>query len=115
MTINECYAVLEGSYDDMIARLASEDRIKRFLSMFPKDSTFNELCKAMEEENYELAFRSAHTLKGLCLNLGIERLRRSADAITEALRGNQNNGADALLPQVIQDYQIAMDAISQLD
>lgn len=115
MTLKECYAILEGSYDDMTARLATEDRIKKFLSMFPKDPTFQELCSAMEEKDYALAFRCAHTLKGLCLNLGIERLRRSADAITEALRGNQNNGADALLPQVIEDYNITLNAIKQID
>ena len=115
MTLKECYTILEGSYDNMIARLSTEERIKKFLLMFPKDTTFNELCSAMEDKDYELAFRSAHTLKGLCLNLGIERLRRSADAITEALRGNQNNGADDLLPLVIEDYNIALDAINHLD
>lgn len=115
MTLKEFYAAIEGSYDDMTARLATEARIKKFLLMFPKDQSFNELCKAMEEKNYELAFRSAHTLKGLCLNLGLERLRRSADEITEALRGNQNNGADELIGQVTEDYNAVLNAINSID
>ncbi len=115
MNVSECLSVLGGDYEVVMGRLMSEDRVKRFLRMFCEDASFNELCSGMETGDYEKAFRAAHTLKGVCSNLGLENLRESVSAITEALRGNINNGADALLPQVIEHYNLAIDAISLLD
>lgn len=115
MKVSECLSVLGGDYESVMGRMMSEDRIKRFLLMFCEDTSFDELCSGMEEGDYAKAFRAAHTLKGVCSNLGLENLGKSASTITEALRGNINNGADALLPQVIEDYNIAIDAINLLE
>lgn len=115
MNLNECLSALGGNFDELMGRMLSEERIKKFLRMFPGDGSFAELCNAMENEDYATAFRAAHTLKGVCSNLGIENLRIKASEITEALRGNVNNGADALLPDVKAEYSTAIDAINQLD
>lgn len=115
MTLNECIEVLSGNFDELKGRMLSEERIKKFLRMFPNDQSFSELCAAMENEDYESAFRAAHTLKGVCANLGIERLRIKASEITEALRGNVNNGADEILPDLIEEYNAAVDAINILE
>ena len=37
----------------------------------------------MEEQNAENAFRAAHTLKGICLNLGLDRLCIASACLTE--------------------------------
>lgn len=115
MKVSECLSVLGGDYENVMGRMMNEERVKRFLLMFCEDTSFKDLCAGMETGNYEKAFRSAHTLKGVCANLGLENLRISADAITEALRGNVNNGADALLPQVVEQYNLAVDTINLLE
>lgn len=40
-------------------------------------------------QNAEEAFRTAHTLKGICLNLGLDRLYRVSACLTEKLRGRE--------------------------
>ena len=40
----------------------------------------------MENKNYEDAFRSAHTLKGVCQNLSFDRLYEVSNELTELLR-----------------------------
>ena len=68
----------------------------------------------MDAGNREEAFRAAHTLKGVCRNLGIERLAGSAEIITEVLRKEQETvpeEAAALLEDVKKNYQEAAEAI----
>lgn len=115
MNLRECYIKLGGDYDKITARLFKEELIRKYLLMFLKDNSFSELCSSMADKDYETAFRSAHTLKGLCLNLELENLYKSVSDITEALRGNVNNGADELLPKVTEDYTAAIEAIKSLD
>lgn len=115
MNLKECYIAFEGNYDEVMGRLMTEERVKKFLALFLKDDSFTSLCNAMEQADYETAFRMAHTLKGNCLNLGLSRLFGSSSNITEALRGNVNNGADELLPQVKADYELTVNAIKELD
>ena len=79
MTVKECYECLGADYEDVSCRLRSEERILKFLKMVLKDTSFKDLCDAMEEQDYEKAFRAVHTLKGVLLNLGLtdrEDMRR---------------------------------------
>ena len=91
MTVKECYECLGADYEDVSCRLRSEERILKFLKMVLKDTSFKDLCDAMEEQDYEKAFRAVHTLKGVLLNLGLTVQGRYAAALTEALRGRQEN------------------------
>ena len=86
MTLKEFYTVSGGDYEGTLARLLTEARIKKFAHKFKDDPSFGELCKALEEGNAEAAFLAAHTLKGVCQNLGFDSLYRSSSAITEILR-----------------------------
>ncbi len=52
-----------------------------------EDKTFSGLCDALDAHDAEEAFRMAHTLKGICLNLGFEPLRQASSELTEELRG----------------------------
>lgn len=115
MNLNECLSTLGSSYNEIMGRMITEERVKKFLRMFCTDQSYNELCTAMENEDYETAFRAAHTLKGVCANLGIENLRIEASSITEALRGNTNNGANEILPQVKAEYEKAISTINKLE
>lgn len=115
MNLKECFEHLGGSYNEVLGRLLTEERVKKFLLMFLKDTSFNELEAAMQSKDYDSAFRAAHTLKGVCANLGIETLRETASEITEALRSKDNDTASKLFVQVAECYSSTIDAINQLD
>lgn len=115
MTLKECFDTFGGNYDEVIGRLITEERVKKFLKMFTADKSFEMLCSAMENGDYKEAFRAAHTLKGVCANLGLDRLGNSSSEITESLRGNVNNGADELLPKVKEDYLLTVETLGKLD
>ena len=99
----------------MSCRLRSEERILKFLKMVLKDTSFKDLCDAMEEQDYEKAFRAVHTLKGVLLNLGLTVQGRYAAALTEALRGRQENEEiKPLFTQLVSSYGEMCSAIKEL-
>lgn len=104
MTIQECYQTLEGSYEEVLGRLYSEALVKKFVAMFLSDKSFQLLEDSMKSQNYEEAFRGAHTLKGVCQNLAFTKLYESSQEITEALRNKNYSRASELLVQVELDY-----------
>ena len=74
MTIEECYVKMGANYQDVIKRLPSAKMIEKFALKFKDDTSFQELETALNEKQVELAFRAAHTLKGVCMNLGFDHL-----------------------------------------
>ena len=104
MTIQECYQALEGSYDEVLGRLYSEARVKKFVGMFLADKSYQLLVDSMEAKNYDEAFRGAHTLKGVCQNLAFTKLYQSSHEMTEALRNKETGRAEELLARVELDY-----------
>lgn len=113
MTLQECYAAMGGNYDDVIARLRSEKLVHKFLLRFLDDKSYDLLCASMEEKNYEEAFRAAHTIKGVCQNLGFDCLLDSSSKMSDALRHGWTPEADALMGQIGSDYQLTIDAIKE--
>lgn len=89
MTLKECYDALGGNYEDTVRRLYNEKLVEKFLFKFEEDPSFENLKKALEEENLEAAFRAAHTLKGVAQNMGFDNLAESSSVLTEALRSRK--------------------------
>lgn len=117
MTVEECYIKMGGDYADVTSRLRTDERIKRFLLKVVDDASFNNLCENLASHNIEEAFRAAHTLKGVCSNLSITMLYRSACAITEVLRGKTEYSAEfePYLERIKEDYAITIDCIKNID
>ena len=116
MTVRECYEKMGGNYEDVLSRLRTDERIVRFLGKVASDESFTLLCNSIEEKNMEEAFRAAHTLKGICLNLSITKLQESASRLTEALRGKTefNSAVEPLLEEVRRDYELTAQCIAAL-
>lgn len=116
MTIEECYRNMGADYADVLSRLRTDERIVRFLAKVADDGSFALLGNALQERNMEEAFRAAHTLKGICMNLSLTRLFTSANALTEALRGRSEYGDDLppLYDKVCEDYQLTVRNIRAL-
>ena len=111
MTLQECYAAMGGNYEEVSARLRSDRLVQKFVIKFLSDNSFDTLCAAMEEKNYEEAFRAAHTIKGVCQNLGFTRLFESSSRLSDALRHGWTPEADQLIEKVRADYITATAAI----
>ncbi len=86
MTVRECYEALQADYAGTLERLCSEELMERFALIFLEDDSFENIKKGLENADYQAAFNGAHTLKGVCLNLGFTKLFEASEALTEALR-----------------------------
>ena len=115
MTVKECYESMESDYEGVLGRMGSEGLVRRFALKFPDDPSYLNLEKAIQEQNAEEAFRAAHTLKGVCLNLGFDRLYKVSAELTEKLRGRELNGYEALYGKVQDEYKNTIAAIRKLE
>ena len=114
MTLQEFYTVVGGDCQEAVGRMMGEAMLRRFLMKFPADPSFSELERALQSGDRETAFRAAHTMKGLCLNLGFGKLQHSSSTLTEALRNETADNAPELFRAVEADYALTMSAIEQL-
>ena len=77
MTVQEFYDEVGGDYNEIMSRLRTEDRIRKFAGMFTRDESYKTLVQTINDGNVDEAFRAAHTMKGMCQNIviaGIEKL-----------------------------------------
>ena len=114
MTIVECYQQLGGNLENVKTRLPSDSLIKRFIIKFLDDSSYSELCDALQKGQRDEAFRAAHTLKGVCANLGFDRLVASASKLTELIRseaGGIPEEASLIMDAVKRDHAATVSAI----
>lgn len=116
MEIKDCYEKMGGDYAAVSARLPRQELIEKFTRRFLEDESFDMLCRHMEAENFKDAFRDAHTLKGVCANLGFTRLFDSSSRLTEELRSETDINADSVMEifhEVKVDYKLTTDTIRE--
>ena len=113
MTMRECYEVIGGNYEAVLGRLHSEALIQRFTLKFLEDQSYLQLKQALENKNYEDAFRSAHTLKGVCQNLSFDRLYEVSNELTELLRDRtgEQPGIPEAVEKVTEVYEMTIEEI----
>ena len=115
MDIRECYQKMGGDFDEVMQRLGSESFIRRFAVRFLDDSSFQMIKDGIASGDAETAFRGAHTLKGVCSNLGFKALCDVSSELTEILRGRELKGYEDTFAALEKQYQITVDAIRALD
>ena len=93
MNVRECYEAINGDYEEVKRRFLTDARIRRFA----------------------LLFQAAHTLKGVCLNLGFTGLYRPVSSITELLRAGEYENALEEMEQVEKDYTTAERSLRELE
>lgn len=117
MTLQECYKSIGSDYNNTVARMCGKESIlEKFVRKFAADPTYSSLVSSFENGDMETAFRMAHTLKGVCLNLGFTKLQESSSELTEALRNKDaiaDNAAE-LFERVKTDYEMTLNAINQI-
>ena len=114
MNIQECYQAIGGKAEDILYRLRTEERIVKYLTKFLEDGSFAALESALKAEQYEEAFRAAHSLKGICMNLGLGSLLEEVFALTENLRdGRPDDQTPILYERVRGEYRRTSSAVRQ--
>lgn len=114
MTIQECYLAMGGNFEAVSGRLPSPRLIDKFVRKFLDDQSFEQLCEQMSAGNRAEAFRAAHTLKGVCANLGFDALLHAVEPLTELLRPEVSEipaGAQELFGAVLREYDRTVSAI----
>ena len=113
--VRECYEKIGSDFDKVLGRMGSEALVKRFAVKFLEDKSFEELTESLKEKDGEDAFRAAHTLKGICANLGLDRLYEIDSELTEKLRGRQTEGSEELYQKVAEVYETTVTVLKELD
>ena len=115
MTMQECYKAIGGNYEAVLGRLHSEALIQRFTLKFLEDQSYLQLKQALENKNYEDAFRSAHTLKGVCQKLSFDRLYEVSNELTELLRDRTGAqpGISKAMEKVTEVYERMIEEIKK--
>ena len=111
MTVRECYEQMGADFDNVLDRLGNEQMVQRFALKFLNDTSYQTLEETLKEKNVEQAFRTAHTLKGVCLNLGFDNLFTVSSELTERLRAGELDGTEELFEKVKEQYEITVKAI----
>ncbi|MGN0301388.1 MAG: Hpt domain-containing protein [Anaerotardibacter sp.] len=87
MTLEECYAEMDGNLEEARALLSDDELIRESLLIFLKDSSMELLRASVTNSNRAEAFRAVHTLKVACQYLGFAPLFEISNELTELLQG----------------------------
>lgn len=119
MLIQEFYQKIGGDYEEVIRRMGgSEAFVRKFLLKFPADKNFSELSRFLEIGDFEHAFRAAHTLKGICMNLGLGDLSKTSALLTDMLRDNATPDEASWREQMghlKEQYECVMASLAELE
>lgn len=115
MTAKEVYESLGENFDDVIGRIGREEWIVKYLKKFVNDGYFAMLERSVTIKDWPEAFKMSHSMKGLAMNLGLEKLTQVSSDLCESLRSGEPAGdTDALFGLVKDEYLRAAEKIAEL-
>ena len=115
MNVKKCYEIMNGDYEDVKGRFLTDARIRRFALLFLGDGSMEDLRAAMRDKDCEKGFLAAHTLKGICLNLGFTGLYMPVYKITEMLRERDYESAAVEMPAVETAFDATIRGLRELE
>ena len=116
MTIKELYDRIGGNYDQAVRVMKSDRLIDKYVRKLTASQVAESLAEAGKTMDPVKLFESAHAMKGVCSNLGLEALANAVNDITEEFRpGNARRLSDAdvqsRLDAIARQYQITAEGI----
>lgn len=119
MNTDEVYSKVEAMLDvdikgAMERFCGNKDLFLMCLKRFAEEPTFGELKKTIQRGDYEGAFEQAHTLKGVCANMGLISLLESVSGITEILRSKSYDGLKEEFEKTEKLYSDTVNKIKEL-
>lgn len=116
MNVKEFYAETNGDYEEVIGRLGKEERILKYLKRFAEEKVLDTLETSLASKDYPEAFRAVHSIKGMCMNLGLRRLQQSSSILCEEIRnGEPQNDITEMVDKVKGDYDYTIEMISKVE
>ncbi len=113
MTLEECYSLIKADYKAAKSQLVSEAIIEKFMIKYLNEPTMQALRDAVKAGDIEESFRTAHTLKGVALNLALKQLHEAASELTEQLRSRTQPADEKLMQKVEEAYELVISGISR--
>ncbi len=104
-------------YDEVVKRfMGKEDFYLRMLRKFLNDKNYGELKKAVDEKRWKDAFTYAHTVKGVCSNLGLEGMLEYVVPLTDEVRSEPYDEEKIVgyMGQVTEIYEKTREVIQSL-
>ena len=114
MTIEELYKIAEGDFNTVLGSFGSPALVEKFVKKFLLDDSYEQLAEKLKEKDVQESFRAAHTLKGICMNLGFDGLLVPVKEITEILRAGSMEKTDELMVTITDKYNTLCEAIKKL-
>jgi HPt (histidine-containing phosphotransfer) domain-containing protein len=95
MTLQELYQSIGGDYEQALRVLRMDKLLDKHVRKFTKSGVVETLLAAGETMDPTQLFESAHAVKGICANLGLNGISDAAAEITEEFRpGNPRSLSD---------------------
>lgn len=115
MNIREFYEKTDGDYDSIVSGLGKEERVFKYLMKFAQADVIDKISSALASGDYDTAFREAHNLKGMSLNIGIMSLQKAASDLTESLRHGPTGDVEGLFEIAAAEYKRCCEMIGQIE
>lgn len=90
-----------------------EPLYEKFLNKFCTDPSFDNLEKAVKEEDEDLAHLSSHTLKGISATLGMEKLYQLLLEQDNHFKKHEAQAGYQMHPSIKEEYLKMIDAIKK--
>lgn len=105
------------NYQEGLKRFAGKSALyEKYLLRFGQEPTFDQLKKAMAQEDYEEAFKAAHTMKGIVGNLSLNEFFELLKPFVEELRDQSDiPSAKMHMSTLIEEHDKLVEAIRQAE
>lgn len=98
--------------DGTLARFSgNEDLFLKFLTKFPEDETFKQIAPAFDNNDFEQALATTHTLKGVSGNLGMTKLYEATSNTVALIRAKEYDKAKESYAEIKSAYEEICDLL----
>lgn len=119
MTLQEFYQQVGGDYPLMVKRMINDKFATKCIKKLLADTSFQDFVDNYQQRDYEKAFLGAHSLKGVCANLGIQSLLVHISELSNYLKYHQDMVDDEyisnLITNVKSEYTNVIECVKMLD
>lgn len=116
MNLQELGTVVDIDIKGSLERFSNfEPMYIKYLKRFLTEPTYAALQEAIAAKDFKGIETQAHTLKGICGNLGFTTLFKMFNDVVQAVRSGDNDKAISLCADAAPEVERIRAAISQLD
>jgi HPt (histidine-containing phosphotransfer) domain-containing protein len=116
MEISAFYREIGVDVKDVVSRMGlTEKHLKKYLRKFMDNKEYDKLTRAVEENDSYNVEWAAHTLKGVCANLGLNNLLSDFQEIVNSVRSDDTARIPELYRKSAEDYNRVIALLEEVD